>query len=142
MIVYLDTSSLVKLYLPSESNGDEVRQTLDAADTAATSAIAYVEALSAFTRQRRERRLSMSVFDVIKSDFEQDWFHYQIVHVTMPLLSEAGRLAERHALRALDAIHLASYLELFRSTDGAVELSTYDRQLGIAARSATRMRRR
>ena len=132
----------MKLYLASESAGDEVRQALGMADSAATSSVAYVEALSAFSRQRRERKLSAAMFEIVRTDFIADWPNDQIVQTTAPLLTEAGRLAERHGLKALDAIHLASYLDVVRSSDEGVELSSYDKPLSLAARSALRALRR
>lgn len=132
----------MKLYLASESAGDEVRQALGMADSAATSSVAYVEALSAFSRQRRERKLSAAMFEIVRTDFIADCPNDQIVQTTAPLLTEAGRLAERHGLKALDAIHLASYLDVVRSSDEGVELSSYDKPLSLAARSALRALRR
>ena len=47
MIVYLDTSALVKLYV-QEVGSTEVRRAVARADLVATSLVAYVEARSAF----------------------------------------------------------------------------------------------
>ena len=104
MIVYLDSSSLLKLYLADEAGGDEVRQVLAMADTAATSSVAYTEARSAFARRRRERKLSHELFRVIRSEFDADWPHYFAVEPTAGLFNQAGELAEKYRLCALDAI--------------------------------------
>ena len=50
MILYLDTSSLAKLYL-EEDYSDLVRDWVEEAEAVATSRIAYPEALSAFVRR-------------------------------------------------------------------------------------------
>lgn len=139
MIVYLDTSSLLKLYLADEAGGDEVRQVLATADTAATSSVAYTEARSAFARRRRERKLSHELFRVISREFAADWPHYFAVEPTAGLFIEAGELAEKYRLRALDAIHLASFVAVARVIGSAeIEFSSFDGRLNRAAASATR----
>ena len=54
MMLYLDTSSLVKLYI-EESSSDEVRRWVQKATTLVSSRVAYPEALSAFARRHREQ---------------------------------------------------------------------------------------
>ena len=57
MTLYLDTSSLVKLYL-AEVGTDSVRRLVDDATLVATSQIAYPETRAALARRRREGALS------------------------------------------------------------------------------------
>jgi predicted nucleic acid-binding protein len=141
--VYLDTSSLVKLYLADEEGGDDVREALATADAAATSLIAYAEARAAFARRRRERKLTKALFTLIKGEFEIDWPHYVVIEPTAGLIREAGDLADRFQLRAFDAMHLASFMHLWRSSDkGDIEFSTFDSRLNRAARSAIRSLKR
>jgi len=139
VIVYLDSSSLLKLYLADEAGGDEVRQVLAMADTAATSSVAYTEARSTFARRRRERKLSHELFRIIRSEFDADWPHYFAVEPTAGLFNEAGELAEKYRLRALDAIHLASFVAVARAIGSPeVEFSSFDSRLNRAAASALR----
>ena len=143
MIVYLDTSSLLKLYLLDEDGGDHVRQTLATADSAATSGIAYPEARAALARRYRERRLSRQAFESVRREFDVDWPFYFVVEPSAPLLKEAGDLAERHRLRALDAIHLASFVELARRDRGRpIDFSSFDARLNRAAASVIRSLKR
>lgn len=46
------------------------------------------------------------------NDLDQDWADYFIVDVSEILVKAAGLLAESHALRGADAIHLASAVAL------------------------------
>jgi hypothetical protein len=63
--------------------------------------------------------------------------------VAEPLARQAGDLAERHRLRGLDALHLASYLAIATEFGGEdVRFSSADTALLRAARSATRPGRR
>lgn len=57
MIVYLDTSALVKLYV-DEPGTQEVARWIQRATAVSTSRVSYVEARAAFARRYRERALS------------------------------------------------------------------------------------
>jgi predicted nucleic acid-binding protein len=133
MMLYLDTSSLVKLYAP-ESESAAVKQLVGAADVTATSRIAYVETRAAFARQRREHSVSLKDYRVIVTDFDDDWESYFIVDVSDALIKNAGRLAEKHALRAYDAIHLASAVIVHGQGDRPITFSCFDVRLSRAAR--------
>jgi uncharacterized protein with PIN domain len=54
MVLYLDTSSLVKLYV-AEEDSKEIADLVGSATVVATSIITYVEARSAFARRFREK---------------------------------------------------------------------------------------
>jgi predicted nucleic acid-binding protein len=133
--LYLDTSSLVKLYV-HESGSDMVRQLVDGATLVATSAIAYAEARAAFARRRRERVLSPSAFVAAKKALESDWPRYLTVEVTSALSRQAGDYAERYRLRAYDSLHLASFAEVVREAGREhTDFSSFDQALNRAARS-------
>lgn len=138
MTVYLDTSSLVKLYV-AESGSDAVRQLLQSADIVATAAIAYPEARAALARRRREEGLRPRAFAAAKRALDQDWPRYLAVDVTAALCRDAGELAERHGLRGYDSVHLAAYLQVARvAGKNSVRFSCFDEHLTAAARSAAR----
>ena len=140
--LYLDSSSLIKLYI-EESESEAVRQDLGEADTAATSAVSYAEARAAFARLRRQGKLTPTVFQTVKRDFETDWSGLAIVEPTVALCRTAGELAERYGLHGCDSIQLASCLDVAReSAPGEIRFSSFDRQLTRAAASALRAVRR
>ena len=136
MILYLDTSNLVMIYLDEEGSTEVVTE-LQAAALVATSVVAYAEARAAFARQRRERRLTAAGLQIACEALDRDWGTMLAIAVTDSLSRRAGSLAEKHGLRGFDAIHLASYLAVLES-EGAreVRFSTADRALARAARSA------
>jgi predicted nucleic acid-binding protein len=68
--LYLDTSSLIKLYV-AEAGADLVRKLVDDAAVVATSVITYAETRAALARLRRERELSSSRFASVKREFEE-----------------------------------------------------------------------
>jgi predicted nucleic acid-binding protein len=142
MTLYLDTSSLFKLYV-EESGSDDVRQDLAEAETVATSAVSYAEARAAFARLRRDGQLTPTAFLAVKRDFDADWSSLAIIEPTVSLCRAAGDLAERHGLRGCDSIHLATFLELAGDRRASeTRFSSFDRQLNRAAVLALRAVRR
>lgn len=132
MKLYLDTSALVKLYV--EENGSPlVREAVADAETVATSIIAYVEARAAFARCRRERRFSPGDYRRTIQDFNADWEHCLLLEITDSLIREAAELSEVHALRAYDAIHLASAKALGERLGEQVLFASWDSDLLAAA---------
>jgi len=142
VILYLDTSSLVKLYV-DESRSADVRRLVEQAEIVATSVVAYPEARAALARRRRERSLTTTAHGRAKAALDTDWPHVLALDVSSPLARRAGDLADRHKLRGFDALHLAAYLTFAREfPDEDVRFSSADRSLERAARLARRGRRR
>lgn len=133
MILYLDTSSLVKLYVP-EAGSDSVERLVETTEVVATSRLAYVEARAAFARKRRERGMTPVDYRTVIQDFDRDWESYFTVDVSEALVRMAGQLAEKHALRGYDAIHLASAVTIRQHGDQRVTFSCFDTRLRHAAR--------
>jgi predicted nucleic acid-binding protein len=134
--LYLDTSSLVKLYV-AEAGSADVRARVEQATIVATSTIAYPETRAALARRRRERALRPAAFAAAKRTFEDDWPKYLAVQVTDALCREAGEFAERYALRGSDSVHLASFIEVARQAGvSETEFSSSDDRLNGAANRA------
>jgi predicted nucleic acid-binding protein len=134
LILYLETSSLVKLYV-REPDSETVRKTVLAADIVATSILAYAEARAALARKRRERGISEESYQSVKKSLARDWPNYFVLNLTNDSVRTAGDLAEKHALRGFDAVHLAAALDLRSSGASAVRFLTADSRLRDAARS-------
>jgi len=132
VILYVDTSSLLKLYFQEDGTA-EVKALTAQARGVASSMIGYVEARSGLVRGRRGGRLTDGEYAAALRAFEQDWTSYVAYDVTDGLVHEAAALAERHFLRGLDAIHLASALGLQDQLGEAVTFSSADGRLMAAA---------
>lgn len=141
MTLYLDTSSLIKLFV-EEPGGDDVRQDLSEAAAVATSLITYAEARATLARLRRSGNIGSDGFLLAKRDLDADWSRYLVVEPTLTLCRAAGELAERYRLRGFDSIHLASFLHLVRGDRSEVRFSSFDRELSRAATKARRAARR
>ena len=130
MILYLDTSALVKLVV-EEPGSDAVDGLAAAAEYAVSSVIAYAECRSAIARAAQARRLDASA--AVRS-LERVWDAVQTLDVDVRLSVRAGDLASRHLLRGLDSLHLASALEVATPTVPVI-FATFDRGLARAARA-------
>jgi len=136
--VYLDTSSLLKLYV-DEAGSDDIHELVLEAQVVATSIVAYPEARAALARLRRSGHLSASTFAAAKREFEEQWPAYFAVELTVGVSHEAGELAERYALRGFDAVHLASFADVARRvTPSDARFSSFDQELNKAARHLAR----
>lgn len=133
MILYLDTSALVKLYVPEIGSG-AVQGLVESAQLSAVSLLAFAEARAAFARKRRERAVNPKDYRRIVREFDADWDHYFVVDVTEPVVKRAGHLAEKYGLRGYDAMQLSSAIVLREQSGGAVSFCCFDERLLRASR--------
>jgi predicted nucleic acid-binding protein len=115
----------------TEEGSQEAGALWDASDVATTSRLAYAEARAALAAARRSRRLSSDALSDAKSALEERFAELDLIEVTEEVVRSAGDLAEEHALRGFDALHLASALAL----GAQVVLVTWDQDLAKAGRA-------
>jgi uncharacterized protein len=135
VILYLDASALVKLYV-EEEGAARARDAARDAEIVATCEIAYVEVRAALARRYREGGLSRAGYRQTVRDLDADWPQFFLIAAGGPLVIEAGAIAERFALRAYDALHLASGLAVKGGSDEDVVFACWDRHLAGAAAKA------
>lgn len=135
MAVYLDTSALVKLYAEEEKR-EVVFEAVDSSETVATSTVAYAEARAALARRHREGELDEEGHRRAVERLDQEWRGYERLAVSNLVAHRAGELAEIHALRGFDAVHLASALRLAERFEGMSFLA-FDDRLVAAAKDAS-----
>jgi len=131
LIAYFETSALVKL-LVAEPETPDAEVLWDEAAGLVTSRLTYPECRAALAAAARVERLTRSALRVAKVELERRWRQFVRVQVGERVARAAGDLAERHALRAYDAVHLASALEAGRG--GALLFVSFDQTLLGAAR--------
>ncbi len=79
----------------------------------AVSDICYVEARSALARKEREGAFSTEEHDEAVGHLQRDFREVYLLRLlTGGIVAHAGELAREHALRAYDAVHLATALAL------------------------------
>jgi predicted nucleic acid-binding protein len=128
----------VKLYADEPGH-----RPIRALGTLVVSAIARVEVPSALWRKARTGELEDAAAGILVSAFEFD-FHgdpdsdprFAIVSLTEPVLVAGAREAARHALRAYDAVQLASALAVREIDPRCSHFACFDAELRGAASRA------
>ena len=134
MIVYFDSSVLVKRYV-TEEKVEEVDLLWSQSDEAACSVIGFAEVLSAIARRVREGAIAPSERDLLIPRFRSDWDSLVHVAVSEEVNEIAAPVLATYPLRAMDAIHLASAVSLRGEADREVLFASADARLAAAARS-------
>lgn len=96
-----------------------------------TSALSYVESVSALTRGRDTRRFPAARFEAGLEELERLWAAIEVHTVTPEVIRDATRVVTDHRLRAYDGVHLASALAVVRVE--RVTFACWDRELRAAA---------
>lgn len=135
MILYLDTSALIKRYI-DETGSEESRTWIKVSQTKATSLITRAEMAAGLTRLLRMNVLTRADYSRAIQEFRTDWIDYRRLAVTEQLVARADRLACEFGLRGYDAVHLAAALTWQENLDFPVTLATFDRGLANAARQS------
>lgn len=131
MKIFLDTSSLIKLY--NNETGTAVIQNIlfqNSVSTIFLSEIAKVEFVSALLKKARMREMSEPDARRLITIFESDWHKYQFIAMNNTVVDNARLLTLKYGLqglRTLDsiqfavAISLLSTASLFVTSDKLLE---------------------
>jgi predicted nucleic acid-binding protein len=110
MITYVDTSTLIKLFV-DEPGSDAATLIWDTADTLTTIHLTLVEAHATLAAASRAGRITPSEHDAALVELDGLWASLAVVAVTGEIIDRACHLAESYALRGYDAVHLAAAVE-------------------------------
>ena len=132
MIAYFDTSAIVPLVVDEAST--ELCNRLWTESTRVVSVrLLYPEARAALARAHRIGRLTRSQLAAAIAELESVAEEIDVIEVTADLARIAGELAQEHALRGFDAVHLAAARSI---ADEDLVLVTGDVDLAAAGRAA------
>ena len=111
-VFFCDSSAVVKRYV-AETGSAWLAQTTDPKNNSVYVArITFVEVISAISRRERGKHISAIDADNARLQFEADYLNeFQKVEISENLISNAAKLAKKHALRGYDAVQLAAALE-------------------------------
>lgn len=132
MIPFLDTSALVKRYIP-EKGSDAVRALFRRARPAVVR-IAYAEVAAALARLWRAGQVAEDAVRIAIEQMDEDFKMMQVVEVRTALVRRVPALVTARPLRAYDAVQLAAALAL-RDEGASVQFWTADKKLAESARS-------
>jgi predicted nucleic acid-binding protein len=134
MILYLDTSALVKRYF-REPYSDDILSRWKSATQIVTSFVAYAETMASIYRKKREADLADTLIRRIAGSFHKDWESFIRVEVNDELNIYIDRVVEGYPLRGFDAIHLASAIVIYESLPEHFVFACFDDRLASAAQS-------
>ena len=135
MILYLDTSAWVKLYV-REAGSKELRAAVAKAEALAVSVVAYAEARAAFARLKAQGMTTESRHRQRLTQLNADWESLLRIELIPQVVASSGDLAEIYSLRGFDAIHLASALWLKGKIGVPLHFAVFDQRLRAAAEGA------
>ena len=127
--MYFDTSAVVKL-LVAEDGSDLADELWAASDLKIASHLVYPEASAALGSASRAGRIDKRSLRRAVSDLDAATSSMSLIGVDEALARKAGRLAQEHALRGYDAVHLATVLS---GADRELVVVTWDGDLAGAA---------
>jgi len=122
----------LKLLLDEDGSEAAARLWADA-DDVHSCRLTYVEVRAALAAAGRDGRLEESTLSRARTELDGRWASLWISELDRTLAQAAGEVAEHYGLRTVDAIQLASALDL--DAEGLV-LATWDRRLRAAAVAA------
>lgn len=129
---YFDTSAIVKLIVAED--GSELADELwSIAALRISSQLVYPEARAALAAAERHGRIDRRGLRRAVGDLEHAITAMRLIAVDPALAHHAGQLAEQHALRGDDAVHLATALLI---DDPGLLIITWDTALAGAAHAS------
>ncbi len=135
MILYLDSSALVKRYVV-EAGSQQVGEAIAAAELAGTSVITRVEVAAALAKAVRVSALAHDDARSALQTFRNEWPDLVRLRLSELTMSRADEFAWEYGLRGYDAVHLAA-ASLWQDALGErVAFMTYDRKLWNAVAPA------
>lgn len=129
MIAYFDTSAIIPLIVDEPASPDCERVWNEATRVVGVRLL-YAEARAALARAERMGRVDRRQLGRAIAELDALLDAVDFVEVTDHLVRVAGRLAQDHALRGYDAVHLAAALSV---ADDDLVLITGDHELAAAA---------
>jgi predicted nucleic acid-binding protein len=132
MILYVDSSALVKRYL-AEKGSREVCDLIDRAQVAGSSMLGRIEVAAALARAARGAIITAAAQRAAYEAMAAHWPDMVGLPVVDSVLRRAEGLVVTQRLRGYDAVHLASAAFWQELLDEPVTLATFDRELWNAA---------
>jgi predicted nucleic acid-binding protein len=134
MIIYFDTSALVKRYV-EETGSREVNALFEGENAILGSAIiTRVEMAAALQKAVRLNNAPEDLLAEIWQDFLDDWVTFTRIQVSAGMVERASEIAFTCKFRGYDSLHLAAAQMWQEKLNLPVTLATFNRDLWLAGR--------
>jgi len=133
MILYCDTSALIKRYVQEEGSS-ELAEIWTQALHICTSTVAFAESMAVFGRKYREGMLNREKFRHVTAEFKREYQHLILVPVSEDLNKLIEELIIKYPLRGFDVIHLSSALLIKQAGKLNTYFAAFDKTLNQAAK--------
>lgn len=129
MIIYADTSVLLKLYI-NEAHSDWLAPILRT-EVVITQLVTYAELSAALAKASRMGRIDDIQLKALIDNMNSDWKGFRIIDTNADLVKMAGSLALRFGLRGFDSVQLAAAQRAFLATgqSNSFRFSVFDQSL-------------
>ncbi len=133
MIVFCDTSALMKLYV-QELHSDWTRREVEACNLCLVSEITWPEMCAALGLKQRTQQIDEAATTAAMKRLRTEWAIYTRLAVDSTLVHHAGELALHFGLRAYDSVQLATACKAREVAGDGLRFCCFDKQLINASR--------
>lgn len=133
MILYTDTSALVKKYV-FEKGSDQVLEFFAGFTIIGTASITQAEMAAALSKAVRQGWVEEKVANTAWQDFQSHWQAYTRLPISLAIIDRSADLIWRYGLRAYDGIQLACALVWREAMGENTFFACFDQRLSLAAR--------
>jgi predicted nucleic acid-binding protein len=120
MNIFFDSSSWAKRYI-AEKGSDEIESICLKAENVTLSILCIPEIISAFTRLKREGKVTLNQYKQLQKSLYKDIEDVRLINISLEIISYAVNLIKQYPLRTLDALHIAcakfGKVDLFITSD-------------------------
>jgi predicted nucleic acid-binding protein len=120
MNIFFDSSAWAKRYI-AEKGSDEIESICLKAENVTLSILCIPEIISAFTRLKREGKVTLNQYKQLQKSLYKDIEDVRLINISLEIISYAVNLIKQYPLRTLDALHIAcakfGKVDLFITSD-------------------------
>ena len=132
MIVYCDTSALMKLFV-TELHSDALRDLATESTRLVVSQLTWAEMCAGLALKQRTNQVDAQIAATALEQLHTQWPRYSRLAVDEDLMIDAGKLALRFGLRAYDSVQLASAQRVHKQLGSNLTFCCFDKQVIAAA---------
>lgn len=110
MVVYFDTSAIIKKYLVEEGS-ENLIHFLDSTDIAYVSSLTILETFSVFSRAHHSKMITKEDFEHSKSTFLEELDSFTVIEIDKGIRETAFNQFDHQHLKTLDMIQLCCAIQ-------------------------------